>query len=287
MAFNDLQMKAASEAAIIVMKEHMAKLAPFAHSYDELDGRPGETIAIPVYDLSASAEFNADSNNYCSGTETPDGILLNLDKHLVKSAVITDRQLESTGINWTKDIATAEAEVLAKDVNKNVFGLFTNVNVALSGEIDTTTKTTAAQLFALAQENGIDPYDSVLVLDPGNFSNVLAMLDTSVYGGTEAIRYGIIPNLFGFKAVICTSYLPDGVNGVIVRKDAVGIVSRYLQPMAGAYPSAWKATTEDGVAIGFREFTNLCTGRRYMAAEVLFGFKLLQPTQAIRLINKA
>lgn len=278
-------MKAMSEQAIITLGEHMAKLAPFAHSYDELDGRPGETIAIPVYDLSAPADFNADSNNYCGGTETADGVTLNLDKHLVKSAVITDRQLASTGINWTRDIARAEAEVLARAVNQNVFGLFTETNVALSGEIDTSTKTTAAQLFALAQDNGIDPYDSVLILDPGNFSNVLAMLDSAVYGGTEAIRTGIVPNLFGFKAVICTSYLPEGVNGVIVRTDAVGIASRYLQPMDGAYPSAWKAVTDDGVAIGFREFTNLCSGRRYVAGEVLFGFKLLQPTQAIRLIN--
>ena len=91
--FDDLKMKVAAEASIQAMHAEMAKLQDFVHDYTELEGRKGEAIAVPVIDLSASAEFNADTNNYCNGQNEVDGALVNLDKHFVKSVMITDRQL--------------------------------------------------------------------------------------------------------------------------------------------------------------------------------------------------
>ena len=93
MAFSDLAMKVAAEKSIEAMHAAMAPLKLFAHDYTELDGRKGEAIAVPVINLSASGEFDADSNNYCSGKQVFDGALVTLDKHFVQSATITDRQL--------------------------------------------------------------------------------------------------------------------------------------------------------------------------------------------------
>lgn len=286
MAFSDLQLKVAAEASIIAGKAGFAKLNVFAHDYQELDGRKGEAIAIPVIDLSAPGEFDADSNNYCGGENEVDGITLNLDKHFVKSVMITDRQLAATDFNWLKDIATAETDALVREVNKYVFGLINATNCPLSAELDTTTKAGIASLYATAEDNDIDPGQTVLVLDPKNFANVLANIgDSQIYGGTEAIRLGVVPGLYGFKAVVCSPYLPDGLNGALVAKDAIGIASRWLEPMAGAYPDAWKAFDGDSAVIGFRHFQNLCSGRRYLAAECLVGAKVLQPKQVVRLIE--
>lgn len=113
---------------------------------------------------------------------------------------------------------------------------------------------------------------------------MLGQLDANVYGGSEAIRLGIIPGLYGFKGFVCTSNLPEGTNGAIICDSAIGVASRYLYPgTEGAYPEAWSATDEDGFTIGYRRFMDLCTGTNKFAADVLFGAKILQPSKIVRL----
>ena len=103
MAFNDLQMKAASQYAVFAAHRNLAQISLFSHRFSELEGRPGESIAVPVYDLSAATDFNASTNNYGGpangsttnggGTGEIGGLLVNLDKHFVKSVSITDKEL--------------------------------------------------------------------------------------------------------------------------------------------------------------------------------------------------
>lgn len=282
--FDDLKMKVASEASIQAMHAEMAKLQDFVHDYTELEGRKGEAIAVPVMNLSASAEFDADSNNYCNGQNEVDGALVNLDKHYVKSVMITDRQLAATDFNWIRDIAIAETQVIGRAINQQVFGLLTETNVPLSATLDTTSKNAVANLYKIAAENDIPVGDAVVVLDPTNYAKVLSYLDSNVYGGSEAIREGRIPGLYGFRSFVCSSFLPNGVKGAIISRDAIGLASRYLEPMGGAYPDAWRASDGDIATIGFRHFANLCTGRRYLACEALFGAKVLCGTKIVRLI---
>jgi len=106
------------------------------------------------------------------------------------------------------------------------------------------------------------------------------------YGGPEAVRYGYVPGAFGFVSIVCSTNLPDGVDGVIINRNTVGIASRYLAPLTGAYPNVWKATDPDsGFSIGFREFADLKTGVRYIAGEALVGAKIFwNGAKAVRLI---
>ena len=282
--FDDLKMKVAAEASIQAMHAEMAKLQDFVHDYTELEGRKGEAIAVPVIDLSASAEFNADTNNYCNGQNEVDGALVNLDKHFVKSVMITDRQLAATDFNWLRDIATAETNVIARSINKYVFGLINETNCPLSATLDVTSKTAVANLYKIATDNDIPVGDAVVVLGPVDYQKVLSYLDSNVYGGSEAIREGRIPGLYGFRAFVCSTFLNEGLKGAIVSRDAIGLASRYLEPMEGAYPDAWRASDGDIATIGFRHFANLCTGRRYLACEALFGAKVLMPKKIVRLV---
>ena len=282
--FDDLKMKVAAEASIQAMHAEMAKLQDFVHDYTELEGRKGEAIAVPVIDLSASAEFDADTNNYCNGQNEVDGALVNLDKHFVKSVMITDRQLAATDFNWLRDIATAETNVIARSINKYVFGLINETNCPLSATLDVTSKTAVANLYKIATDNDIPVGDAVVVLGPTDYQKVLSYLDSNVYGGSEAIREGRIPGLYGFRAFVCSTFLNEGLKGAIVSRDAIGLASRYLEPMEGAYPDAWRASDGDIATIGFRHFANLCTGRRYLACEALFGAKVLMPNKIVRLV---
>lgn len=287
--FTDLAVKAASEYSVMVAHNQMAKLDLFSHTFTELAGRPGESIAVPVYDLSASADFVAGTNDYGTGSNEVGGMLVNLDKHLVKSVAITDKELAFTGINWVKDTAGALTERITRDINAYVFGLFNDTNCSLSAEISsyigaTPAKTSVAGLIALAEDNDIPSDRCVLALSPSYFAKVLALVDYNMIGTGDYIKTGVIQNIFGFKGVVMTSALPTGVNGVIIYDEAMGLAAKYLAPMTpDAYPQAWAATAEDGFTIGFRRFLDLNTGSNKFAVDALFGAKLLQADKCVLL----
>lgn len=284
MAFSDLARKAASESAIMAAHKNIAKLSLFAKNFSELNGQPGKSIAVPVYNLSAAAPFNEATNNYATGGNEIGGELITLDQHLVKSVSIIDQDEAETGIRWAADTAGALADTLTRGVNEYVFGLINSTNVTLSANVPTT-KATVAGLYAIAEQNDIPVDRSVVALAPTQFAAVLGMLDSNVYGGSEAIRLGVIPGLYGFKGFVCTSNLPAGTVGAIICDTAVGVGSRYLYPgTEGAYPQAWAATDEDGFTIGYRRFMDLATGSNKFAADVLFGATLLQKDKIVRLV---
>ena len=170
MAFNDLQLKVAAEAASVSLHKNLAKLSLFAKSYSELQGQYGNAVAVPVIDLSAAGDFDADSNNYGSGTNEVGGALVTLDKHTVKSISITDPQLAETGINWIKDTTTAMVDSIGRSVNNYVMGLLNDTNITLSATCDVSTKAKIADLYTIAEENDI-PFDkAVIALAPAEYA---------------------------------------------------------------------------------------------------------------------
>ena len=285
MAFSDLALKAASESAVMAAHKNLAKLSLFAKNFSELQGVPGKSIAVPVYNLSAAAAFNASTNNYATGANEIGGELITLDQHLVKSVAITDVEEAETGIRWASDSAYAIADMLTRGVNDYVFGLINATNVSLSATTPST-KTQVAGLYAIAEDNDIPVDRCIVALKPTQFATVLGQLDSNIYGGSEAIRLGIVDGLYGFKAFVCAPNLPDGVDGAIICDTAVGVASRYLFPgTEGAYPQAWSATDDSGFTIGYRRFMDLATGSNKFAGDVLFGAKLLQPSKIVRLVS--
>ena len=285
MAFNDLQQKAISEYSVFAAHKNLAKLELFSHTFTELDGRPGESIAVPTYDLSASADFVAGTNDYGTGVNEVGGMLVSLDKHLVKSVAISDKELAYTGINWAKDTAAALAERITRDVNGYVFGLINSTNCSLSAEFDATAKTVVASLYATAEDNDIPVDRCVVVLNPTQYAKVLSLVDYNVIGSGDYVQTGVINGLFGFKGFVCSSNLPESAKGAIILDEAMGIASKYLAPMTeSAYPEAWAITTESGFTLGARRFMNLNTGSDIFAMDALFGAKLLQPNKVVRLV---
>lgn len=284
--FSDLKLKVMSEAALQAIYPELVKLQDFAHTYSELEDRPGSAIVIPTYDLSAAADFNVSTNNYGSGENEIKAANVTLDKHLVKSVAITDRDIADTGVNFVKDAAAGIASVLGRGLNAYVFGMMNATNLPLSANINLGTKAGTTNLYKVAADNGLDVADSIVVLNPTQFAALLPHVDFMQYGGTEAIRYGYVPGYAGFKSVVCSTYLPSGVDGVIINRNTVGIASRYLSPLAGAYPQTWKATDPNsGFTLGFRLFADLKTGTRYIAGEALVGASIFyQGTKAVRLI---
>lgn len=284
--FSDLKLKVMSESALQAIYPELVRLQDFAHTYTELEDRPGASIVIPTYDLSAAADFVAGTNDYGSGENEIKAANVTLNKHLVKSVAITDRDIADTGVNFVKDAAAGIASVLGRGLNAYVFGMMNATNLPLSAAIELSAKSGTTELYKIAADNGLDVADSIVVLNPTQFAKFLTHVDFMQYGGIEAIRYGYVPAYAGFKSVVCTTYLPDGVDGVIINRNSVGIASRYLSPLAGAYPQTWKAVDPNsGFSLGFRLFADLKTGTRYIAGEALVGAAIFYGgTKAVRLV---
>ncbi len=95
----------------------------------------------------------------------------------------------------------------------------------------------------------------------------------------------MVPQLFGFKGLVCSSGLADGVRGFIAADSSLALASRYLEPMTpDAYPQTWKAVDEDGFTLGFRRFMDLGKGYDIMACNCLFGATVVQPNKIVRLV---
>lgn len=284
--FSDLKLKVMSESALQAIYPELVKLQDFAHTYSELEERPGTAIVIPTYDLSSACDFVEGTNDYGSGVNEISSSSVLLSKHLVKSISISDRDIADTGVQFVKDGAAAIATTIGRSLNKYVMNQFNETNIPMSAEINLETKAGATNLYAVGADNGLDVADSVVVLSPTQFAKLLQHVDFMQYGGTEAIRYGYVPGFAGYKSVVCSTELPDGVDGCIVNRNSVGIASRYLAPLAGAYPQTWKATDPNsGFTLGFRLFADLKTGRRYLAGEALVGSSIFYGgSKCVRLI---
>lgn len=284
MAFNELQLKVAAETAIMGLQPHMASLKYFAHNFKELEDKRGSAIAVPVYSLSEAADFDSESNNWGSGENEIQGEVLNLEKHLIKSIALDDVAANTTNINFLQDGTRAIVDVIAHGANKYVYGLINETNCPTSESFTGSDKTAFANLFKIASEKGINPYEAVVVLTPEYYAKVLSFLDAVVYSNDQAVKYGVVEGLYGFRAVIASSYLPAGVKGAIIPYQCVGIASRINKPAVDGYVNTWTATTEDGFALGFRVYEDLAKGVARLGADVLMGAKLFQSEKIVRLV---
>ena len=289
MAINNLNLKIAAEKSIIEAHNYIAPLKFFATSFNEEAKNPGDAVLVPVFALSAVADFDADNNNYAGTEQGVSGVPVTLNQHKVKSVYITDRQVAETNIDFFEGAGRAIGDKLGQAVVGGALSLIGDSTVTLSASFTTANsqdKKATANLYAIADENGIDPRDAVVVLPPAKFAGVLSQLDANVYGGWEAIRDGLVPNLYGFYGVFSSTQLPAGVGGAIVHREALGIASRYLEPMGGVYEEVAQVKDDkSGFTIGFRMFGQKETGRRYIAGECLYGAALLQPTKIVKLIG--
>lgn len=148
MAFNDLQLKAMSESAVIAAHANTAKISLFAKSFSELNDKVGASVAVPVYNLSGANDFSA-SNNYGTTGDEIGGELITLNKHLVKAVALTDVNQAETGIRWGVDTSKALADSITRSFVNYVFNTIESAG-ATEEEINLTSVANIANLYTIA-----------------------------------------------------------------------------------------------------------------------------------------
>lgn len=295
MAISTLQLSIAAEKAVQAASAAIAPLKYFATSFNAAEANIGNKVRVPVFSIGSAAAFNAASNNYAGNSQDVAGVDVTLDDHYVKSVYYTDLDFAECDVNFFAEAGIGIAKVLSRAAVDHTVGLINKTNCENESVITAAnfgTKSNVADLYAVADSEGLDPRECVMLLKPAAFAKLLGTLDANVYGGTEAVRDGLIPGLFGFKAVVsCNSLSTDSgekLNGAIVHEESIGIAGRYLRPDEAAYSETGAKTDEKtGLTIGFRRFADPKTGYRYIAGELLYGDALLQPTKVVRLVESA
>lgn len=294
MNFSEIQINAASESAAIGIQKHIPKIDLFAKSFSGRAGTPYNGVALPIFsnvsgvnkyeNLLTTGNSSLYSDKYCPG-EALEGTVINLDKLYTKSYALTDFEVGSTDKLYLADGARAMAEQISLEIANQIFTSVLSASDATVSATTPTTKDGFAGLLSAAADKGINPYDSVIALNAKTFSTLLGKLDSYVYGGPEAVRDGVVPGLYGFRGVILAPTLPADVNGFIIPWESIGIVNRYNRPAVDGYEATFASTDpHTGFTIGYRVYEDRCKGLAIMAADCLWGAKLIAPNKIVRLV---
>lgn len=286
--FSDIQLAVASEQAIIGIQKHVPKISLFAKSFSGRAGQPYNAVAVPIFaNLSGVSDVDfkdPTADKYCNG-EQLEGQMIPLNKQFVKSYAMTDYEVGSTDNMYLADASRAIADQLTLQVANYVFGtVLSSADITVSADTPTTKQGFAGLLSATANA-GANPYDCVVALNAATYSTLLGTLDSYVYGGPEAVRDGVVPGLYGFRGVVLAPTMPADINGFIIPWESIGVAARWNKPAVDGYEATWVATDDKtSFPIGYRVFEHLCRGTAYIAGDVLFGAKLIQPSKIVKLV---
>ena len=290
----------AADTAILAARKALAKAKYFTTDFSADAVQPGSTMKIPVFAATAET-FDADNANYEHSTGSVTWASVTFGNHVKGTYEFTDRDftLAPMGSFW-KNAGDDAGRAIAASIMGTVGGLINKTNIPKTGTgtaanevVFSVTKANLAGLRDKCAAAGIDPGQCALLLNPAQFAAALALLDANVYGGSEAIRNGVVEGLYGFAAVVeCTTLTTTATEyllGAIIPKDGLAIAGRVV-PVGSpsAYQEIGTTTDEDsGLVLGLRRHGNPATGSNFLNVEALFGAAIVQPGKCIRLVSQA
>lgn len=312
----------AANEIIMSLRKEITPVTQFTTNFTSEAVTKGTTLLVPIiYDTEAE-EFNRDTNNYL----TPNGSLMyapmEFNTHVKHSFGFTanDFNLVNGTAFWSKS-SEASTRAISRKIANTVFGLITPANIPTSGSYKwdikdrdgntighegvpldfgswnekvvgtgTFTKGIAAQLRAACDAADIAAGDTILALNPVKFAELLDTLDAQLYGGPEAIRSGIVPNLYGYKAVVEVNEMPNDGNqiGALIPATSIAVASRILPVLNPKLYDEIGVTTDEksGLAVQLRRAGNVSTDDSVATVECLFAARLIQPTKIVRLVTE-
>jgi hypothetical protein len=309
----------AANTAILKAQRAIAKLTKFATDFTPDAAQPGSTMMIQFFDDGEAAEYNAETNNYSHADGSTSFIPVTFTNHPKKSFAFTPEDFlkvngskfwENSGAASGRAVEIAILKTVSQYINKTMiptsgtdrqedstgrvtgtlldFGAW-NEAVFGTGTFDKNAVAVNCREYCDAAE--INPGECVLMLNASAYGRVLASLDANLYGGPEAIRFGMIEGLYGFDAVMENDLLlkTQGLIGAIIPRNAIGVAGRIL-PIVNPklYEEVGTITDEhSGLTLQFRRGGSWETDRAVMTCEALFGAKLLQPTKIVRIVSEA
>lgn len=275
-----------SPGVIKSTNEILVKLAPeitivkqFAYDISDTVADYGDKVRVAMVTGGTAENFDASCANadYEHATGELSDVFVTLDAQPKSTIPITQMEkLELPNDGFWGKFAEAGANSIGKAISTKIDGLFTTGNCT-GGKV-VLSSVTLANLAKLRAQCAGRVADTVLILEPGYYADMLGLLSANVYGNQDAILNGYIEKLFGFKAVVQGNDLPEGVKGALVPANGVAVAVR---PVAvadpSAYPEAGIVSDENGFSISVLRHTAFATGKAFLNTTCLVGATLTQP----------
>ena len=234
--------KAANDLLVKIGPE-VAAVKQFAYDCSDAVEDFGQKVRVAMVNGGTSENFGA-SADYEHETGSLTDVFVTLDKQPKSTIALSGKDvLELANAPFWNRVAEAGRNAIANAVEKSIGDAITTALESITKETTALGTLTLAKLAALRSKCKGKIGDTVLVLSPEKFDEALGLFDSSVYGGTEAVRGGVIPNLYGFKSVVrmelpkydgastasTAALIPSNAIAVATRAVAVGEESCYSE----------------------------------------------------------
>ena len=200
---------------------------------DEVVG-PSKSVDVPLVEMNEAGTFDRAHNNFARPAGTPKTAKVTFGEPIITGFAVTADQASKIEKRFWEGKAELNVTSVAASAQTAVTNLVTKENFAKAvtnvGNSASFAKSGVAKIAAAIENatNKLRVKFSTLALSGEYFYALLAGLDANVYGGTEAIRNGVIPGLFGFGKVILVHGLD--IPGFVCEPSAIAFASRGFRP---------------------------------------------------------
>lgn len=210
---------------------------------------------------------------------------------IIAGFAVTADQASKIDKRWWEGKAELNAAAVAAAASAAVTGLVTEENFSKAvtgvGTAANFAKSGVAKIAAACENatNRLRVKFATLCLSGEYFYNLLSGLDANVYGGTEAIRNGVIPGLFGFGKVMLMHGLD--IPGFVCEPSAIAFAARGFRP---ADDTAYRAIREikdpeSGLVLTLVEYCDGPTGDLSESVTTRIGAAVGDAGALVRLVN--
>ena len=269
---------------LVALAPELTMVKEFSYDISNTVEDFGAKVRVPMIDGGTAENYGDDNcsdtntGNYEHATGSLSDVFVTLDKQPKSTIPITQTdKLELPNDSFWGRAAEAGRNTIGKAISGKVCGLFTAEN-CLAGKITmaSVTKNAIAKLRTNAASKG-RVSDYVLLLDGEYFADLISLLDSNVFGGIDPIQTGVVPRLYGFKAVMCANDLPSGIKGALVPATGVAIAVRPVAiPDPSAYPECGVVTDENGFSLTAMRHTSFATAKAFYNVTALVGADILR-----------
>lgn len=289
-AITDMNSTILANAIFESFLDKITPLTRFARNFSAAAAKRGDKVRVNLVSSADAAATFAGSYNIQDADA--DGTDITLGAPIYTSWGLTDLELANNPELSLEMFAAQKANKLAKAVLQSVWANITVANFA--NEIEVTAANFDSDEVADLREdaNVLNWPEEMrsLILGPADMTGLLKDGDikaSDAFGGSEAIRQGKVPVLYGF-GVLESNLIPanaENLRSFAAYPDALAVAMRYHAPQSGHnYNEAMAMTDpESGITLGFRSWYDPKTGTMNNVMDAIVGSAVGNGSSLIRI----
>jgi len=272
-----------------------APMKAFSTDFSPAPAERYDYVNVPVFSASTAATTKAIGSAYTIQDQTLTKVQVQLATHAYVSWYVDDVERAKSSALAMSNFYTQKAYALAKYVFQAIAAEITLANfgaASFSGAAANFTSDDVLTIKDACDSANMPGAQRSLVLDSTYFNGLMrdnSIKDASAFGGSEAIRQGRIPSLFGFD-VYSSTLIPsnsENLKGFAAYPSALAIAMRYLEPDDQGSVLIEKGPithAETGITLGYKEWYDAAYAQRRAVLECLYGFETCE-TNALKRIT--